>query len=512
MSKVSIQFQGGIGNQLFQISALLAYAKKSGKDPVTCFSPTYMRPGEFLLDKFTILSEMIKVGTLNNPVLHYESPKEDIPRYGGRDVLLIGYFQSEHYFKHISDSLKILFNSLFDTTCKLPRTVGLHIRRGDYLKYPDIYHVYEQDYFRKCMRYFEDVEFIVVSDDKEYALANFQDLPIFSQDSFSDFSVLKNCQGGLVIPNSTFSWWAAFLNPGEIIYPKEWLKGRDNSNYAVTKWVNVDYFNKSEFDVFKQHPRLTERLPLQKHLVPHLVQILDSEEEIAGKIVKICTSKLVQVTHEVRLRIHTCLNSCIHVNMCNIPILVVSRQERRSELKKRFEVHNLTPVFTDAVLAENGTKGCGLAMKKALKLGLRMGTPFCVMEDDIQFSEHFRVEFDLPEICDALYLGTSPYGLVNREAVYKGVECRADIMGYVQVFNMLSTHAILFVNPKWTEKLYHIYKAAEHYRSPCDMGSASLQNSTNVLAPRFPWIYQDPNFYGQGCTLTPLDTLARVEI
>ena len=46
----------------------------------------------------------------------------------------------------------------------------------------------------------------------------------------------------LIMANSSFSWWGAFLNNNaeRVIAPYPWMNGRDTSGIYAPEWIKID--------------------------------------------------------------------------------------------------------------------------------------------------------------------------------------------------------------------------------------------------------------------------------
>lgn len=186
------------------------------------------------------------------PHFQYWSGIEKVPQ----DIYLIGYWQSEKYFHDVRDQIRK------DFTFRLPLnevnkqiseqilstcSVGLHIRRGDYvnnLKAGEIHGVCSIEYYQEAVNYVakrtNNPNFFIFSDDISWAREN---LKIKYRchyvdnntgvESYNDMHLMSMCQHN-IIANSSFSWWGAWLslNPKKIIIaPKKWF----NDNSIKTK-------------------------------------------------------------------------------------------------------------------------------------------------------------------------------------------------------------------------------------------------------------------------------------
>lgn len=238
-NKISSVLMGGLGNYLFQIAAAYAYGKKYSKQPVFDYRRSSGPHNRIETYESNILNGINLRGniefqmTWNEPGFHYHA----IP-YIDSDLLLNGYFQSEKYFSEFSDDIRSLFTSY---SVELPSeiknvldsdlTCGVHVRRGDFTNYPDHHPVQSLNYFQRAMDLMpEGCTFLVFSDDIAWCKSNFDTtngrfIFIEGNKDFEDISIMRMCSNN-IISNSTFSWWAAWLNSNPdkvIVAPKNWF-------------------------------------------------------------------------------------------------------------------------------------------------------------------------------------------------------------------------------------------------------------------------------------------------
>jgi len=181
-------------------------------------------------------------------------------------VYLDGYFQSEKYFKDIAPTIRKdlrlkqpSFNQatlIYKEKITNSNSVGIHIRRGDYLSSP-LHHVCDLNYYLKAITYMRErltsPQFFVFSDDIEWCLRNikldngdFVNLKDSKINFINDFWLLSLCKH-TIMPNSTFSWWAAWLNenPDKIVvvphrwFTKEVLNAKALQDTIPENWVQL---------------------------------------------------------------------------------------------------------------------------------------------------------------------------------------------------------------------------------------------------------------------------------
>jgi hypothetical protein len=162
-----------------------------------------------------------------------------------------GYFQNKDYFD-LSDNLGIEFNTktineskdiLNKLKLNAEQAVSIHVRRGDYLKI-DRHPVQSMEYYEQAIKHFPEKCFLVFSDDYDWVKENFDGDRFFcfppQYNAFIDLCCMSLCSDN-IIANSTFSWWAAFLNKNvdkKVIYPDNWIKGID-MNIFPKEWISL---------------------------------------------------------------------------------------------------------------------------------------------------------------------------------------------------------------------------------------------------------------------------------
>jgi hypothetical protein len=177
-----------------------------------------------------------------------------------------GFFQSEFYFKEYSDSIKqefliknkhlVNWKHSLNINNKKPLIV-LHVRRTDYLNYGDATLGGENltlpaKYYDLCLTKISnlgDYNIVFVTDDPFYVKMNFNHHnPIISSNASSiiDFQILMNADI-VVMANSSFSWWAAYLNKNakRIFAPKFWLGFKIKKEYPANiipcNWETIEF-------------------------------------------------------------------------------------------------------------------------------------------------------------------------------------------------------------------------------------------------------------------------------
>jgi len=163
----------------------------------------------------------------------------------------VGYFQNKKYFD-LSDTQGIQFskstveqseNILTDLSINPSDFVSIHVRRGDYV-HIDRHPVQGMDYYESAILKFPERKFLVFSDDYDWIKNNFKSDRFLcfppQHNAFIDLYCMSLCKDS-IIANSTFSWWAAFLNKNldkKVTYPDNWFKGSDIDIFP-DNWIRL---------------------------------------------------------------------------------------------------------------------------------------------------------------------------------------------------------------------------------------------------------------------------------
>jgi hypothetical protein len=186
-------------------------------------------------------------------------------------IHLVGYFQNSKYLdllakREIEINLNLKNSSVwfqeFQALAHIKKPIIVHLRRGDYLNYADTIGVLDFQYFLNALQLIQqfnepETEFWIFSNSPSDArdFARFAELPearteiIQSPEKSPDAEsmLLMTLGAALVISNSTFSWWGAYLKEetSQIIFPKKWFRNLDDPTiprkdgwmYSESIWV-----------------------------------------------------------------------------------------------------------------------------------------------------------------------------------------------------------------------------------------------------------------------------------
>jgi hypothetical protein len=283
-----VRLLGGLGNQLFQYAAGLSAATRKGtqlKLDITGYSADSGRSPDIL--DFNIsagiatLPEVeaarhVPFGLLGRKFRQFKY-KYLVNYYVGHITGLLaadrgrymdGYFQSERCFADVTSRVRREFTlkqefaeplrPVIARLHSLGTTVSVHVRRGDFVgseRNQQILSVCGPDYYRNAfaeMRsWLGSFTPVVFSDDIEWVRSN-MDLGEgvrFAPDlgeglSAAQEMVLMSHCSHQIIANSTFSWWAAYLNPAShqiVVAPSIWARGLPGYDHIIPPtWRIVD--------------------------------------------------------------------------------------------------------------------------------------------------------------------------------------------------------------------------------------------------------------------------------
>ncbi|MFK7809342.1 MAG: alpha-1,2-fucosyltransferase [Saprospiraceae bacterium] len=179
------------------------------------------------------------------------------------DTILEGWFQSPKYFEDIAPLIRKEFTFVKpvlevsqDLLKKIKSTnaVCLNVRRTDFLKVDNL-NTTNLEYFQEAARYIGDhvknPTFFIFSDDVQWCLENIQlDHPTqvigheHKGEKFGNYMQLMIACKHYIIPNSSFAWWAVWLNANKnkkVVAPKNWFNDSaiDTSDLVPEDWVRL---------------------------------------------------------------------------------------------------------------------------------------------------------------------------------------------------------------------------------------------------------------------------------
>ncbi len=237
-----VYISGGLGNQLFQIANGLEFAFKNNLE--IKLIPSSENPRSYYWNSDQILHNCQKwLDVPRGEVLIYEEPSfafTEIPSPPPNENIMIkGYFQSPQYFPSFIITFKNFLS--FPTGIEkyildkygnifTPDHVVIHARRGDYLKYSEIHRPLTEEYYSAAISTIKANKYILISDDPQFwnsdsvSLGNTVERITFNEDEITTLYLMSKSHN-LIIANSSFSWWGAFLaGPNaQVVAPAKWF-------------------------------------------------------------------------------------------------------------------------------------------------------------------------------------------------------------------------------------------------------------------------------------------------
>jgi len=287
--------KGGIGNQMFQYAAAFALANKHNTklkldiNYLLDKSKRYFRytPRDYALDVFNIQADIATAKEVaqftvprigNKYFYHFKKrifknhnvfvdaslkSQEDFFNLP-EDAYLDGYWQVESYIKQARKYLlkEFSFKEPLPQYCadiyriiKNSNSVCVVFRRGDYIGHPEL-DITTLDYYHAAINHFQDMKqhcrYFVFSDDIPWCKNNFTPKnvtieivdQIYTGPKAQYYLQLMLACKKYIIPNSTYPWWAAWLNDDPekvVIAPKKWYKSQpvDVNDILPRDWISL---------------------------------------------------------------------------------------------------------------------------------------------------------------------------------------------------------------------------------------------------------------------------------
>ncbi|SDA66103.1 Glycosyl transferase family 11 [Lachnospiraceae bacterium G11] len=277
-----VQLSGGLGNQLFQYAYYLKLNKlgyETYMDDISRYKDGKERNNQLCLigadyaparenDILRLRDRDRKIADL---IRRRICGSRDVERHEGDEITedgyWTGYWQSAEGYSGIERDLREnVFGERFEdevTYSDIKQrienslSVGVHIRRGDYLS-PEVQHVYggicTDKYYESALKYMRDKYpgciFYIFSNDPDWVKENYavDDVVVMEgndeEHGYRDMYLMSKCKHN-IIANSSFSWWGGWLNTNP-----------DKCVIGPSIWIHREGFNKiyEEFNVVRVTP------------------------------------------------------------------------------------------------------------------------------------------------------------------------------------------------------------------------------------------------------------------
>jgi hypothetical protein len=276
---IIVTLMGGMGNQMFQYAIARNLSLKYNTELKIDLSFLNRRDlgsnfvyRDYDLNIFNVFEDFDITSTsvyrLNETHFHYSKQVDiDIENSvrNNISVLLNGYWQTPLYFKdfesqirkdfYFKDKVESLSNEVNNMYQKIKNcnSVMLNVRRTDYLN-TNFHGVMGMEYINKAVEIInskiENPHYFIFSDDVDWCEENIKlnNMTVvdhsYKGEKFGYYlQLMKSCKH-FIIPNSTFAWWAAWLNENSdkiVIAPTQWFTDtKINTNDLIpNSWIRI---------------------------------------------------------------------------------------------------------------------------------------------------------------------------------------------------------------------------------------------------------------------------------
>lgn len=251
---VTFRNMGRLGNFLFQAATAYAYALDHVMEFTVPFATANKKWDPIYFPHLIKPLPATKIIRLMEDSHSFQ----EIPFQEGWRTMIIcleGYFQTEKYFLHHRSAILKAFNLPWEPH----NNVSIHVRRGDYLQYPEKHPVVQPEYYIDCIGRFAREgfrDFHIFSDDLPWCVQFFESINMLfkgvtfhystGKNELEDLVAISNCAAGHINSSSTFSWWGAWLNqnPNKTIFtPKLWFVeghgGLSTKDIIPKTWIKL---------------------------------------------------------------------------------------------------------------------------------------------------------------------------------------------------------------------------------------------------------------------------------
>ena len=180
----------------------------------------------------------------------------------------------------------------------------------------------------------------------------------------------------------------------------------------------------------------------------------------------------------------------MNINLLELPVYYinldreVAKRNNMEALLKRMGFSTIERVA--GIEHPNPKVGCARSHHMAMA---NIKAPFILLEDDLECND-LKLNYEIPDDAQSLFLGVSQWGrFLNFSGPFTTYSRVTDEV--VRVYNMLSAHAVVHLDPEYQRHLAQIawYNGYEHLYH-MDVGYAETQKYYKVYALDTPILYQ----------------------
>ena len=273
MQSCSVNYCGGLGNQMFQLFTAISYSLDTGKNLVlkySEYSPSITQRPTYWNSVFRELKKLLITEDIKMDYFYRESDGfvyDPIP-IPPTSIILDGYYQSYRYFHHnlsnikkilcINNQIRKVKNKYHEILDGQYSTIAVHFRLGDYKNLQQHHPILPISYYINAVEHIVSrieneikIIYFCEDEDEEFIMHNY--IPLLSplvknitkcpkaMKDYEEMYIMSLCDW-CIIANSTFSWWGAYLKEADthkVIYPKRWFFNPTSPGLALETWTGM---------------------------------------------------------------------------------------------------------------------------------------------------------------------------------------------------------------------------------------------------------------------------------
>ena len=279
MSKIIFHLKGGLGNQLFIAAAAILTSKLHPNVKVRLDESFLERDSlrDFALDAYSLPPQLGVERAWIHGILHRRPrirrllkgaslalKEEEINLFDlpSQASCVEGYFQNLEYVDYVKKEMLQVCETYKSSQNipKLPESyIAVHVRRGDYLKPENqkVHGLVSTDYviagIQEVQGRIGELPVVLFTDSpahvhEEFSVAPFEFQLVGPDEATAELTLAAMAKAkGLVISNSSLSWWAAWVATRSnaesitpVVRPKNWYAGRETPEELVPKdWITI---------------------------------------------------------------------------------------------------------------------------------------------------------------------------------------------------------------------------------------------------------------------------------